>query len=98
MAFPTEAEEIWRYSRISDLDLDAYTLAGPDGPVGATADAIAAAVAGTNATIPERAGLVMVIDGQVVHHEVDPDLAQKGLRVTDAASAGLDGRHHERSA
>jgi Fe-S cluster assembly protein SufD len=91
MAFPTEAEEIWRYSRISDLDLDAYTLAGPDGPVGATADAIAAAVAGTKATIPERAGLVMVVDGQVVHHELDPDLAQKGLRVTDAEAPGSMG-------
>ena len=37
---PTEAEEVWRYSRISELDLDAYTLAthsahveAPDGVV-----------------------------------------------------------------
>ena len=91
VAFPTEAEEIWRYSRISDLDLDAYTLAGPTTPLGASDDAIAAAVAGTKATIPERAGLVMVVDGQVVHHEVDPALAEKGLRVTDAQAPGSMG-------
>jgi Fe-S cluster assembly protein SufD len=29
---PTEAEEVWRYSRIDSLDLDAYRLAGPGGP------------------------------------------------------------------
>ena len=90
-AFPTEAEEIWRYSRISDLDLDAYTLAGPTTPVGTSADAIAAAVAGTRATIPDRAGLVMVVDGQVVHHEIDPALAAKGLRVTGAEAPGSMG-------
>src|SRR5215210_4365798 len=33
MELPTEAEEVWRYSRISDLDLEAYR------PAGATSDA-----------------------------------------------------------
>ncbi len=41
-ATPTEAEEIWRYSRIGELDLDRYVLAGPGRLVGAPDDAIAA--------------------------------------------------------
>ncbi len=82
LVLPTEAEEIWRYSRIGELDLDRYVMAGPTIPVGAPAEAIDAAVAGTKATIPERAGLVMVVDGRLVHHEIDADLAARGLRVT----------------
>ena len=27
-SLPTEAEEIWRYSRVSEIDLDAYSPAG----------------------------------------------------------------------
>ena len=27
---PTDAEEVWRYSRIGELDLDAYAPPGPD--------------------------------------------------------------------
>ena len=80
-ATPTEADEIWRYSRISELDLDRYVLAEPSRPLGVPDDAIAAAVSATKSTIPERAAFVMVIDGHVVHHEVDEALAARGLRI-----------------
>ena len=48
---PTEAEEIWRYSRIGELDLDRYVLAQPGLAAGVPPDAIAAAVAATRAAI-----------------------------------------------
>jgi Fe-S cluster assembly protein SufD len=86
-ATPTEAEEIWRYSRIGELDLDRYELAGPDRPVGAPEAAIAAAVSATKALIPDRAAYVMVVDGQIVFLEVDDALARRGLRVGLPAEA-----------
>jgi len=29
---PSSAEEVWRYSRVEEIDLDGFVLAGPDGP------------------------------------------------------------------
>jgi Fe-S cluster assembly protein SufD len=90
-ATPTEAEEIWRYSRIGELDLDRYELAGPGRPVGASDAGIAAAVSATKALIPDRAAFVMVVDGQIVLLEVDDALASRGLRVSapdDTPSVG----------
>ena len=80
---PTEAEEIWRYSRIGELDLDRYVLAQPGLAPGAPPDAIAAAVAATRAAIRSRAAFVMLIDGQVVHRELDERLAARGLKVSE---------------
>ena len=90
-AFPTEAEEVWRYSRIGELDLDRYALVDPTRPAGVAPDAIAAAVRATQTLIPSRAAFVMVVDGQVVHHEIDDALAARGFRVgapADDASLG----------
>jgi Fe-S cluster assembly protein SufD len=92
---PTEAEEIWRYSRIGELDLDRYVLAQPGLAPGAP-DAIAAAVAATRAAIPSRAAFVMLIDGQVVHHELDEALAARGLRVSEPGDEALGRRGDDR--
>jgi Fe-S cluster assembly protein SufD len=63
---PTEAEEVWRYSRISDLDLDAFApVTAPPAP---TAE-LPAAVRPLLDAIGERAGLVVTVDGWVVHAE-----------------------------
>ncbi|HTN79354.1 MAG TPA: Fe-S cluster assembly protein SufD [Acidimicrobiales bacterium] len=78
---PTEAEEIWRYSRIGELDLDRYHPADAMTPVSASDEAIRAAIEGTKAIIPAPAAFVMVVDGRVVHHEVDAALAARGVRV-----------------
>ena len=73
-ATPTETEEIWRYSRMGELDLDRYEVAGRGRPVGAPDAGIAAAVSATKALIPDRAAFVMVVDGQIVVLEVDDAL------------------------
>ena len=69
---PTEAEEIWRYSRIGELDLDGIALAEPGRP--SAPDAIAAAGRGRGADCRSRAAFVMVVDGQLVHRELDDAL------------------------
>jgi Fe-S cluster assembly protein SufD len=84
---PTEAEEVWRYSRIGELDLDAF-------------DPLAGDVA-TEAGVPqplervlevagERSGLVVLRNGRIAHVELDPHLAQRGV-VLGALDGARDG-------
>ncbi len=80
VSWPTDAEEVWRYSRINQLDLERFRpltadeLGAPDaepvpggGPVGAE--------------LGDHAALLVVRDGRVVHHEVDPALEAQGVTV-----------------
>jgi Fe-S cluster assembly protein SufD len=82
---PTDAEEVWRYSRIADLDLDRF------GPAPAPADTtVPAALQPVLDAVRDRAGLIVVRDGAIVHSEIEPGLAERGVvvgdlnRVTDA--------------
>jgi Fe-S cluster assembly protein SufD len=85
ITWPTPAEEIWRYSRIDELDLDRFRPLSRDelgepGPEPAPGGGPVAAEAG------ERAGLVVVRNGRVVHHELDDTLAAKGVLVCGLAT------------
>jgi Fe-S cluster assembly protein SufD len=85
VTWPTDADEIWRYSRIDELDLDRFRPPSPDelgepGPEPAPGGGPVAAEAG------ERAGLVVVRNGRVVHHELDDALAGKGVVVCGLAT------------
>ncbi len=85
ITWPTDAEEIWRYSRIDELDLDRFRPPSRDelgepGPELAPGGGPVAAEAG------ERAGLVVVRDGRVVHHELDDTLVAKGVLVCGLAT------------
>ena len=85
ITWPTDAEEIWRYSRIDELDLDRFRPPSRDelgepGPESAPGGGPVAAEAG------ERAGLVVVRNGRVVHHELDDALAGKGVVVCGLAT------------
>jgi Fe-S cluster assembly protein SufD len=82
-SLPSTDEEVWRYSRIADLDLDAYRLDGP-APSG-----IPAGLAELGESVAERSALVVTVDGHVVHREVDPALAAKGLEVGPAGEGDL---------
>ncbi len=77
---PTSSEEIWRYSRIESLALDRFTPAWIDGIGEAGIPPAAAAVA---AAIPDRAGLIVVRNGRVVHLELDDELVARGVAVGD---------------
>ncbi|MBV9411674.1 MAG: SufD family Fe-S cluster assembly protein, partial [Acidimicrobiia bacterium] len=79
---PTEAEEVWRYSRISELDLDAYR------PVtGGEETGIPAEVRSAVEAVGTHAGLIVTRNGSVVHTGLDPDLAARGVEVGDVLAA-----------
>jgi len=81
VGLPTEAEEIWRYSRISELDLDAYSFEGDIDPgVPAEVDAGIEAVGA-------RAGLLVTRNGRVSHTELDAGLQNRGVVVGDVLDA-----------
>jgi Fe-S cluster assembly protein SufD len=80
-ALPTDAEEVWRYSRIAELDVERF------GPAAVASDGagVPDALQPVLDAVGERAGLLVVRDGAVVVSELDPALAQRGVVV-----GGLD--------
>jgi Fe-S cluster assembly protein SufD len=93
-ALPSTDEEIWRYSRIDELDLDGFTPAGAGAP-----DAAAALPAGTQALVEAvagRAATVVVHNGRVVSVDLAASspagdgLAAKGVTVGPAGAAHGD--------
>jgi len=82
MGLPTEAEEIWRYSRISELDLDRYAPVTSDESGGVPDEARAAVEA-----VGSHAGLIVTRNGSVAHAGLDPDLAARGVEVGDVLEA-----------
>lgn len=79
---PTESEEVWRYSRIDDLDLDRFRPAMA--PPGSPNERAVAALDATPAAdwlegIGSRAGLVVVRDGLVVASELTDAAHGRGV-------------------
>ena len=85
LEWPTEHDEIWRYSRISELDLARYRPVPPEDldPPGVERAPGGGPFA---AEIGEHAGLIVVRNGRVVHHELDAALESKGMTVCDLAT------------
>ena len=82
---PTEAEEVWRYSRIEDLDLDAYQP--PDRSGDGKEPAVPGEVQPVLDAVGDRAALLVLRNGRPVHAEVDPALAERGLVVGSLADS-----------
>ncbi len=82
-SLPTEAEEIWRYSRVSQIDLDAYA---PDSPTNGsgTPAGVPAGLDSVLGLAGARSGLLVLHNGRVVHRELDPALADRGVVLVDA--------------
>ncbi|HEX7276170.1 MAG TPA: Fe-S cluster assembly protein SufD, partial [Acidimicrobiales bacterium] len=87
-SLPTEAEEIWRYSRVSEIDLDAYAAAGSatdgNGHGHGHGPSIPDPVAAVLATTGARSGLLIVHNGRIVRRELDPAMEAKGVVLADA--------------
>lgn len=82
-ALPSTDEEVWRYSRIDDLDLDRFRFGAElDVPAGVP-DGLATVLA----AVPDPAALVVVRDGRVVHVELAARWADKGVAVGRLADA-----------
>jgi Fe-S cluster assembly protein SufD len=129
LEWPTDHDEIWRYSRIGELDLEQYrpipleelgdpteenapaSLVGtargastgarrrsPRAPASVVGTARGASTGARRrsprapgggpfaAEIGEHAGMVVVRNGRVVHHELDPALESKGVTVCGLAT------------
>lgn len=85
LTWPTSHEEIWRYSAIDRFDPERFSPIpaediGEPGVEPAPGGGLLAAEAG------ERSALVVVRNGRVVHHELDPGLEAKGVHVCDLAT------------
>jgi Fe-S cluster assembly protein SufD len=89
VVWPTPSEEIWRYSRIDQLDLDRYTPFTAD-ELGAAGDERAPGGGPWAAEAGKHAGMIVVRDGRVVHHELDPALEAKGVRACGIATCEDD--------
>jgi Fe-S cluster assembly protein SufD len=89
VVWPTDAEEIWRYSRIGELDLSRFRPV-PAAQMGEPGDETAPGGGPLAAEVGERAGLVVVRNGRVVHHALDPALEAKGVRVCGLATCDAD--------
>src|SRR5436190_17992108 len=77
---PSTDEEVWRYSRVAELDLEAYAPADESGRASGVPDAIEAALA----TVPVRGVTIVTVNGQLAH----VDVAAPGVDViTDAVDA-----------
>jgi Fe-S cluster assembly protein SufD len=87
--WPTAAEEIWRYSRIGELDLSKFRPV-PAAQMGEPGDEPAPGGGPIAAEAGERSGLVVVRNGRVVHHALDADLEAKGVRVCGIATCDAD--------
>jgi Fe-S cluster assembly protein SufD len=73
---PTEAEEVWRYSRIGELDLDAFAPLAPDA---ATEAGMPEPLERVLAVSGERSGLVVVRNGRIAHVDLDAGVAERGV-------------------
>jgi Fe-S cluster assembly protein SufD len=89
VTWPTAAEEIWRYSRIGELDLDRFRPV-PAEQMGQPGDEPAPGGGPVAAEAGERSGLVVVRNGRVVHHALDPELEARGVRVCGIATCDAD--------
>ncbi len=75
---PTVEQEVWRYSRIPELDLAAYA---PLPPGASSAVGMPDQLRVVLETLGARAAVVAVVNGRVVHVEVDPAIAGLGVEV-----------------
>jgi Fe-S cluster assembly protein SufD len=85
VTWPTPSEEIWRYSRIDQLDLDRYRPFAV-AELGEPGDERAPGGGPWGAEAGKHAGMIVVHDGRVVHHELDPALEAKGVRACGIAT------------
>jgi Fe-S cluster assembly protein SufD len=89
ISWPTPDEEIWRYSRIGELDLARYRPF-EEAEIGAAGDERAPGGGPWAAEAGTHAAMLVVRDGRVVHHEIDSALEAKGVRVCGIATCDGD--------
>ncbi len=87
---PSTEEEIWRYSRIDELDLDDFAPAGAEPTAPPAELALPASAQAVVDAVDGRAALVVARNGRVVAVDVAPDLAARGVTVGPAGDDHAD--------
>jgi Fe-S cluster assembly protein SufD len=85
---PTSEQEVWRYSRIAELDLDAWA---PAGDLAEQSGGVPDGLAPILGAVGERAALVVVRNGHVTHVEVSDEAARLGVRAGSLCAIDDDG-------
>ena len=85
LAWPTDAEEVWRYSRVNQFDVARFRPMTAD-ELGAPENETAPGGGPLAAEIGDRAALVVVRNGRVVHHDLDDALVAQGVTVCGLAT------------
>lgn len=85
LVLPAADEEVWRYSRIAEVDPERWAVPAP-------ATSVPDAVGGLLGSFGHLAGAVVVHDGAVVATRLDPELLEAGVFVGRAVDApeGVD--------
>ena len=86
LVWPTDTEEIWRYSRVDQLDLERFRPLTAE-ELGAPEAIMAPGGGPFAAEVGAHAALVVVRDGRVVHRELSPELEAQGVTVGGIATA-----------
>jgi len=86
---PTVEEEVWRYSRIPELDLGGYSPL--DGGVPAEEAGAVEALRSVRESLGPCSAVVVVRNGLVVHVEIDDVAAAAGLQVGKLVDLDADG-------
>jgi Fe-S cluster assembly protein SufD len=87
LELPTEAEEVWRYSRISELPIERFAPAS----AGTPSDEIAAPVQRVLDAVGERAGLVLTVNGRIARVESEAGKAETGALASTHGGSELLG-------
>jgi Fe-S cluster assembly protein SufD len=80
MPLPSPETEEWRYTDVSDLLLETFSLEGVE-PVAATLDQVAPGALEALGTVGERAGLAIQHNSTLVTTHLDPAAAAAGVRL-----------------
>jgi Fe-S cluster assembly protein SufD len=88
LELPTPDDELWRYSRIDELELDQFAPAPPSIHVELPTD-----VAEVLAAIPDRVATAVLRNGRIVDLAVASSVAGRGVRVGPAGRGDSDGQN-----
>ena len=85
---PTVEEEVWRYSRIPELDLDDYAPLADDG---ASTGTVPDELVQVQQRLGACSAAVVVVNGRIVRVELDDALADAGVQVGRLSQLDPDG-------
>lgn len=85
---PSSEEEIWRYSRVDQFDPAEWDPLVPEGDP--AEHEVPVAVHTVYEEVPDRAGVLVTLNGRVIHRELDASLESKGVMVGDLAASCAD--------